>query len=82
MSNIPLQSGCQAYDPQIATQYGYVPSLAAGITFVSLFGISLSLHIIQATWTRTWWAYVWLQLSHVVPSLVDTLSGFCGRGDY
>lgn len=58
MSNIPLQSGCQAYDPQIATQYGYVPSLAAGIIFVSLFGISLSMHIAQATWMRMWWAYL------------------------
>ena len=82
MSNIPLQTGCQAYDPQIATQYGYVPSLAAGVTFVTLFGISLSLHIAQATWTRMWWAYVRLQLFYVVPNSTDASSAFRRRGGH
>lgn len=57
-ANLTIQSGCYAYDPTIGTQYGYVPSLAAGITFVSLFGITLFLHIVQSTWSRQWWGYV------------------------
>ena len=58
MSNLPLQTGCYAYDPTIETQYDYIPSRAAGITFLFLFGISLASHVVQATWTRTWWGYV------------------------
>ena len=58
MSDLSLQTGCYAYDPAIETQYDYIPSLAAGITFLSLFGLSLMAHIVQATWTRTWWGYV------------------------
>lgn len=65
MSNLALQSGCPAYDPTIDTQYGYVPSLAAGVIFVTLFGISLFLHIAQSTWYRSWWGYVSLSLDPI-----------------
>lgn len=58
MSNLTIQSGCPAYDPTIDTQYGYVPSLAAGVTFVALFGTSLFLHIAQSTLFSMWWGYV------------------------
>lgn len=57
-ANTTMQSGCFAYDPTIDTQYGYVPSLAAGVTFLALFGTSLFLHIAQSTWSRMWWGYV------------------------
>ena len=63
MSNLLLQTRCYAYDPTIETQYDYVPSRAAGIIFLSLFGISLLSHIVQATWSRTWWGYVSLSLA-------------------
>jgi len=52
--------GCQAFInlPGYQTNYGYMPSLAAGIVFCVLFGISCIVHFIQATYTRAWWFYV------------------------
>ncbi|KAJ7433447.1 RTA1 like protein-domain-containing protein [Mycena galericulata] len=35
--------------------YGYVPKEAVAIIFLSLYGISTILHIVQAAWFRTWW---------------------------
>lgn len=58
MSKTSLEGTCQAYIEGISTPYDYVPSLAAGITFCALFGSSMLAHIFQATWTRTWWCYV------------------------
>ncbi|KAJ7728349.1 RTA1-domain-containing protein [Mycena metata] len=37
------------------SQYGYKPSEAIAILFVTLYGISTILHIGQATYYRTWW---------------------------
>ncbi|KAJ7065696.1 RTA1-domain-containing protein [Mycena amicta] len=37
------------------SQYGYEPSEAIAILFVTLFGISTALHIGQAAYFRTWW---------------------------
>jgi len=36
-------------------QYGYVPQEAVAILFLSLYGISTTLHIVQATYFRMWW---------------------------
>ena len=86
MSNLALQTGCYAYDPTIETQYDYVPSRAASITFLSLFGISLALHIVQTTWTRTWWGYVSLscpdeKLAHYLGKLRKKSGLRCGSLD-
>ena len=47
-----LVSSCGAYIDGLGTSYGYVPSLAAGIIFVLLFGLSLLGHVVQAVRTR------------------------------
>jgi hypothetical protein len=64
-THLSLQSGCHAFEEGILNQYDYVPSLAAGITFVALFGVTCALHVIQATWTRMWWGYVSLPYHHL-----------------
>ncbi|KAF8161965.1 RTA1 like protein-domain-containing protein [Mycena galopus ATCC 62051] len=38
-------------------QYGYVPQEAVAILFVTLYGISTTLHIGQATYFRAWWLF-------------------------
>ena len=43
---------CYAYDPRYGTSYGYHPSLAAGIIFCVLFGISCLSHIVQAAFLK------------------------------
>jgi len=48
-------SGCTPLFPGIPTQYGYRPSLAAGIVFCSIFGLSFVLHVAQMIWKRRWW---------------------------
>ena len=58
MSNLALQNGCYAYDPTIGTSYGYIPSLAAGVAFVTLFTVSMVLHIGQSVYKRVWWGFV------------------------
>ena len=50
-----IQIGCHAYVDGYDTSYGYIPSKAAGIIFVALFGISMILHIVQFSWKRIWW---------------------------
>lgn len=50
--------GCVAYDDRYKTLYGYVPSLAPGIAFVVLFGLSTLIHLGQTIWTRRWWTIV------------------------
>ncbi|KAH1932087.1 hypothetical protein KXV48_007888 [Aspergillus fumigatus] len=42
----------------IDTAYGYRPSLAAGVVFCTLFGLSMILHTVQFAWKRTWWCCV------------------------
>ncbi|EKG16392.1 Ribosome biogenesis protein Alb1 [Macrophomina phaseolina MS6] len=49
------RTGCLAQQPGLKNSYGYVPSEAAGITFISLFGVSTLIHLGQSAWTRQWW---------------------------
>ncbi|KAJ7065720.1 RTA1 like protein-domain-containing protein [Mycena amicta] len=42
-------------DSNSESQYGYEPSEAIAILFVTLFGISTALHFGQAAYFRTWW---------------------------
>ena len=51
-------TGCVPYIPAQRTAYGYVPSLAAGIVFCVLFGLSMFAHIFQAIKTRALWNLV------------------------
>lgn len=59
-SQLNLDSKCYAYDPAVEsdTNYGYVPSLAAGIVFTTLFALSMIAHTVQFIWTRWWWCSV------------------------
>ncbi|CAD0092219.1 unnamed protein product [Aureobasidium vineae] len=51
-------TGCVAYNPSQRTAYGYVPSLAAGIVYCVLFGLSMVAHTFQAIKTRALWNLV------------------------
>ncbi|CAD0112171.1 unnamed protein product [Aureobasidium uvarum] len=51
-------TGCVAYNPSQRTAYGYVPSLAAGIVYCVLFGLSMIAHTFQAIKTRALWNLV------------------------
>ncbi|KAH0160356.1 RTA1 like protein, partial [Aureobasidium melanogenum] len=51
-------TGCVAYNPAQRTAYGYVPSLAAGIVYCVLFGLSMIAHTFQAVKTRALWNLV------------------------
>jgi hypothetical protein len=51
-------TGCVPYNPAQRTAYGYVPSLAAGIVYCVLFGLSMILHTFQAIKTRALWNLV------------------------
>ncbi|KAG9945505.1 RTA1-domain-containing protein, partial [Aureobasidium melanogenum] len=51
-------TGCVAYNPAQRTAYGYVPSLAAGIVYCVLFGLSMIAHTFQAIKTRALWNLV------------------------
>ena len=53
-----LRIGCHGYIDGLNTSYGYVPSLAAGIVFLVLFGLSMIAHTVQCVWKRTWWTMV------------------------
>ena len=55
-----LSEGCHAKVEGYGTSYGYVPSLAAGIVFCTLFGLSMILHMVQLVWKRTWWCAVFV----------------------
>ncbi|KAL4820884.1 RTA1 like protein-domain-containing protein [Aspergillus spinulosporus] len=68
-----LQTGCHAYIDGIGTPYGYVPSLAAGIVFLVLFGLTMVGQAIQFAWKRTWWCAVF-----AVGSLTEVI-GWAGR---
>ncbi|KAL4994088.1 RTA1 like protein-domain-containing protein [Aspergillus recurvatus] len=49
---------CQAYVEGSSTSYGYVPSFAAGVAFVALFGFSMVVHTAQMALLRSWWCAV------------------------
>ncbi|KAF2137940.1 uncharacterized protein K452DRAFT_216069, partial [Aplosporella prunicola CBS 121167] len=49
---------CHAYIEGIDTNYGYVPSEAAGAVFLALFGVSMLAHTYQTVRTRSWWTLV------------------------
>lgn len=51
-------TGCTPWTPGYETAYGYVPSLAAGIVFCVLFGLSMLVHLYQTIQTRAWWTIV------------------------
>ncbi|KAE8150140.1 RTA1 like protein-domain-containing protein [Aspergillus avenaceus] len=53
-----LQRECHPLVDGLGTAYGYKPSLAAGIVYLVLFGLSMIVHTIQFTWKRTWWCAV------------------------
>jgi len=57
---IPSEYGCETtvFLPWYAPSYGYVPSLAPGVVFCVLFGISCIGHIIQTSQKHAWWFYV------------------------
>lgn len=55
---LQLKDGCHAKIEGIGTSYGYTPSLAAGIVFLVLFGLSMGGHVVQCIWKRTWWTMV------------------------
>lgn len=55
MDYVSLRTGCPAYIPGLETSYGYVPSEAAGIAFVVIFGVSSLLHLGQTIWSKQWW---------------------------
>ncbi|CAG8961455.1 hypothetical protein HYFRA_00013907 [Hymenoscyphus fraxineus] len=46
---------CAPYNPQYPNAFGYQPSLAPGITFTILFGLSAVGHLVQAIRYRTAW---------------------------
>lgn len=53
-----IQAGCHALIPGYNPAYGYVPSLAAGIVFCILFGLSMSGHLFQSIRKKRWTSYV------------------------
>ncbi|EED12066.1 conserved hypothetical protein [Talaromyces stipitatus ATCC 10500] len=55
-----IQQNCHALIPGLTTAYGYTPSQAAGIAFVTLFGLSMCLHTTQMAWKRNWWCLVFV----------------------
>ncbi|KAJ7155123.1 RTA1-like protein [Mycena filopes] len=56
------------------SQYGYKPSEAVAILFITLFGISTILHVGQATYYRMWWL-----LPTAVLCGIGELLGWSGR---
>lgn len=57
---LELREHCHAYNPSwgYGTDYGYVPTLGAGIAFSTLFGLSMIAHTVQCIWSRQWWCSV------------------------
>ncbi|RHZ48637.1 RTA1 domain-containing protein [Aspergillus thermomutatus] len=53
-----LRNSCHPLIDGVNTAYGYQPSLAAGIVFCTLFGLSMIVHTVQFAWKRTWWCCV------------------------
>ncbi|KZF22887.1 RTA1-domain-containing protein [Xylona heveae TC161] len=70
---LALTEACHAYVPGYDPSYGYIPSMAAGITFCVLFGLSMFIHTGQAIWTKRWWCLVF-----ALGALTEVL-GWAGR---
>ncbi|GAB7346850.1 hypothetical protein MBLNU459_g1935t1 [Dothideomycetes sp. NU459] len=51
-------NGCTPWTPGVSNAYGYKPSLAAGIVYCVLFGLSMLFHVFQTIRTRAWWTIV------------------------
>ncbi|KAL8703896.1 MAG: hypothetical protein Q9201_002947 [Fulgogasparrea decipioides] len=51
---------CSSFDPTNPPNYDYTPSLAAGIAFVILFGITTVAHLALTILTRRWWFLVFI----------------------
>ncbi|KAL3470840.1 RTA1 like protein-domain-containing protein [Aspergillus californicus] len=68
-----IQNGCHALIEGYGTSYGYAPSLAAGIVFLVLFGLTMIGHTVQMVWKRTWWCAVF-----AIGSLTEVI-GWAGR---
>ncbi|KAH7063679.1 RTA1 like protein-domain-containing protein [Macrophomina phaseolina] len=73
------RTGCLAQQPGLKNSYGYVPSEAAGITFISLFGVSTLIHLGQSAWTRQWWTLLFALggLTEVIGWVGRTWSASC-----
>jgi len=70
---LPSNQGCVSIVDGIPNSYGYVPSMAAGIVFLVLFGLSMVIHVGQTIYTRTWFNIVF-----AIGALVEVL-GWAGR---
>ncbi|KAL9586083.1 MAG: hypothetical protein Q9212_001121, partial [Teloschistes hypoglaucus] len=46
---------CSPFDPTNPPNYGYTPSLAAGIAFITLFGTLTTAHLALTIVSRRWW---------------------------
>lgn len=66
-------TGCHALVDSVPPIYGYSPSLAPGVVFVVLFGLSTVVHTAQAIISRRWWTFLF-----VVGALVETM-GWAAR---
>lgn len=53
-----LEDTCHAIIDGVDNSYGYRPSVAAGVVFCILFGLSMVVHTVQFIWKRTWWCSV------------------------
>ena len=51
---------CSSFDPTYPPNYGYTPSLAAGIVFIILFGSATTAHLAQTVISRRWWQLVFV----------------------
>jgi len=65
--------GCAPWDPVLGNQYGYKPSLAAGIAFCVLFTVTMTVHVAQAWYKKRWWC-----LLFAIGALTELL-GWAGR---
>lgn len=70
---IDLSNSCYPLIPGIGNSYGYRPSLAAGIVFLVLFGLSMIAHAVQSIWKRTWWSMVF------TVGCITEILGWAGR---
>jgi len=72
---MPIQqfTGCAPWDPEQGNLYGYRPHLAPGVAFITLFSISMILHVVQAWWKRRWWCMLF-----AVGALTEVI-GWAGR---
>lgn len=53
-----VRTGCYAIIPGVQNNYGYVPSLAAGIVFCTIFAISMAGHFVQGVRKIRWTSFL------------------------